>query len=236
MKNLNVKIYADGANLESMLSEYKKGLVKGFTTNPSLMKKAGITNYKSFAKDVLDNIKDMPISFEVFSDEEDFIIKEAEEISTWGENLYIKIPVVNIKGEFNGKCIKYLSDKGIKLNVTAVFTLNQVKNILNELNKDTPAIISIFAGRIADTGASPLNIVKEAVELCKEYPNIEILWASCRELYNIFEANESGCDIVTVQNNLLDKISLIGKDLEEYSRETVVDFFKDANALGFSII
>lgn len=236
MKNLKVKIYADGADLKSMLEEYNKGIVKGFTTNPSLMKKAGVLDYKAFAKDVISNIKDMPISFEVFADEEDLIIKEAEEISTWGEQVYIKIPVMNTKGMFNGNAIKNLAEKNIKLNVTAVFTIDQVKDILSTLNRNTPAIISIFAGRIADTGISPFNIVKEAVELVKDYPNVEILWASCRELYNIFEAEKTGCHIITVQNSLLNKINLVGKDLNQYSKETVIEFFEDANSLGFSIL
>ncbi|MGL4337169.1 MAG: transaldolase [Turicibacter sp.] len=236
MKELQVKIYADGADLNSMLDEYNKGLAKGFTTNPSLMKKAGITDYKTFAKDVVSHITDMPISFEVFADEQDMIIKEAEEIATWGQNIYIKVPVVNTKGEFNGESIKHLSSQQIKLNVTAVFTIEQVKAILKNLDKDVPAIISIFAGRIADTGVNPMKIVKEAVELANDYPSIEILWASCRELYNIFEADQSGCHIVTVQNSLLDKMNLVGKDLAEYSQETVIDFFRDANSLGFSIL
>lgn len=236
VKNLNVKIYADGADLGSMLEEYKKGIVSGFTTNPSLMKAAGIKNYREFGKEVLKEIKDMPISFEVFGDDEETILKEARELFTWGENVYVKVPVVNTKGEFNGKIIKTLADENIKLNITAIFTINQVKDVLNVLSKDTPAIISIFAGRIADAGADQVRIMKEAVELAKVYPKVEILWASCRELYNIIEANNVGCQIITVQNSILKKINLFGKDLTEYSIETVKDFFKDANSLGFSIV
>ena len=236
VKDLNVKIYADGADLNSMLEEYKKGIVKGFTTNPSLMKAAGVKSYRDFGKEVLKEIKDMPISFEVFADDDESIIKEARELFTWGENVYVKIPVVNTKGEFNGKIIKLLSKENIKLNITAIFTVEQVKDVLSVLDKDTPAIISIFAGRIADAGTNPIEIMREAVELSKDYSKVEILWASCRELYNIIEADNIGCHIITVQNSILKKINLFGKDLTEYSIETVKDFFKDANSLKFSII
>lgn len=237
MRNkLNVKIYADGADLKSMVEEYNKGIVNGFTTNPSLMKAAGIKSYKDFGKKVLDEIKDMPISFEVFADDKETILKEARELFTWGENVYIKIPVVNTKGEFNGEIIKELSEENIKLNITAIFTVEQIKDVLGVLNKESPAIISIFAGRIADTGINPVRIIKEAIELSKDYPKVEILWASCRELYNIIEANDIGCHIITVQNSILKKFHLFGKDLTEYSIETVKDFFKDGRSLGFSII
>ncbi len=236
INDLNVKIYADGADLNSMLEEYKKGIAQGFTTNPSLMKRAGITDYKLFAREVLKYIQDMPISFEVFADDTATIIKEAEEIATWGENVYIKVPVVNTAGEFNGECIRNLSRKNIKLNITAIFTIEQVKDTLACLDKDVPAIISIFAGRIADTGVNPVDIVSEAVELVADNVNVEVLWASCRELYNIFEADQTGCHIVTVQNSLLKKLNLVGKDLTEYSKETVIDFFNDATSLGFSIL
>ncbi len=236
IKEMNLKIYADGARLDSMLEEYHKGLVKGFTTNPSLMKAAGVNDYKEFSKEVVANIKDMPISFEVFADEEGKMLEEAREISSWGENVYIKIPVVNTKGKFTGDVINKLSNENIKLNITAIFTVEQVERVLQCLNKETPAIISIFAGRIADTGVDPSEIVRKAVLLAKEYKNVEILWASCRELYNIFQANEVGCHIITVQNNLLNKWNLIGKDLNSYSIETVKDFYKDAKSLGFSIL
>ncbi|WP_304576267.1 transaldolase [Romboutsia ilealis] len=236
MNNLKVKIYADGADLNSMLKEYDKGLVKGFTTNPSLMKKAGVKDYKDFGKEVVSKITDMPISFEVFADDEELMIKEAREIATWSENIYVKIPVVNTKGKFNKNVINILSKENIKLNITAVFTIEQVKDILENLEKDSHVIISIFAGRIADTGVDPIDLVKESVELAKEYKNVEILWASCRELYNIFQAENSGCHIITVQNSILDKLDNVGKDLTKYSIETVQDFFKDANSLGFSII
>lgn len=235
-ENLNIKIYADGADLKSMISEYKKGVASGFTTNPSLMKKAGILDYREFAKEVLSNIKDMPISFEVFADDYENVIKEALEISSFGENVFVKIPVVDTKGNFNGKVIKELSDKKVKLNITAIFTMEQVNEILKVINKDSETIISIFAGRIADTGVNPVSIVKEAIEVFKDYKGVEILWASCRELYSIVEADSIGCHIITVQNNMLEKLDLFGKDLTQYSIDTVNDFFKDANSLGFSIL
>ena len=221
MNNLKIKIYADGADLNSMLKEYDKGLVKGFTTNPSLMKKAGVKDYKDFGKEVVSKITDMPISFEVFADDEELMIKEAREIATWSENIYVKIPVVNTKGKFNKNVINILSKENIKLNITAVFTIEQVKDILENLEKDSHVIISIFAGRIADTGVDPIDLVKESVELAKEYKNVEILWTSCRELYNIFQAENSGCHIITVQNSILDKLDNVGKDLTKYSIETV---------------
>ena len=236
VRDLKVKIYADGADLKSMLEEYNKGIVSGFTTNPSLMKAAGIKNYRDFGKNVLKEIKDMPISFEVFGDDEETILKEGRELFTWSENVYVKVPVVNTKGEFNGKVIKTLADENVKLNITAIFTYQQVKDVLSVLNKDTPAIISIFAGRIADAGVDPIGIMKEAIEIAREYPKVEILWASCRELYSIIDADKIDCDIITVPNSILKKINLLGKDLNEYSIETVKDFFKDANSLGFSIM
>ena len=236
VRDLKVKIYADGADLKSMLEEYNKGIVSGFTTNPSLMKAAGIKNYRDFGKNVLKEIKDMPISFEVFGDDEETILKEGRELFTWSENVYVKVPVVNTKGEFNGNVIKTLADENVKLNITAIFTYQQVKDVLSVLNKDTPAIISIFAGRIADAGVDPIGIMKEAIEIAREYPKVEILWASCRELYSIIDADKIDCDIITVPNSILKKMNLLGKDLNEYSIETVKDFFKDANSLGFSIM
>ena len=236
VRALDIKIYADGADLKSMLEEYNKGIVSGFTTNPSLMKSAGIKNYRDFGKEVVKEIKDMPISFEVFGDDEETILKEARELYTWSENVYVKVPVINTKGEFNGNIIKTLADEKVKLNITAIFTYKQVMDVLSVLNKDTPAIISIFAGRIADAGVDPIGIMKEAIKLAGDYPNVEILWASCRELYSIIEANDIGCHIITVPNNILKKIDLFGKDLNEYSIETVNDFFNDGKSLGFSIL
>lgn len=236
MKNLNIKVYADGADLKGMLEEYNKGVASGFTTNPSLMKVAGVTDYKEFAKNVLVEIKDMPISFEVFSDDLDQMEKEATEIASWGENVYVKIPVTNTKGEFTGRIIKTLAEKGVKLNITAVFTMDQVKEILYNLDSNTESIISIFAGRIADTGVDPEPLVREAVELAKQNEKCEILWASCREALSIVQAEKCGCHIITVQNNILEKVSGFGKDLEEYSLETIKGFYKDAISLGYSIL
>lgn len=233
---MTVKIFADGANFDAIMEEYKKGEVQGFTTNPSLMKQAGIKDYKSFAKEVLETIKDLPISFEVFADTLEEMKKEALEINSWAENVYVKIPVTNTKGEFTGEIIKELSEQGVKLNVTAVFTMDQVKMIKECLSETTPAIISIFAGRISDTGVDATIIMKESVELLKDMNKVEILWASCRDLYSIVEADECGCQIITVPNSILSKKSLFGKDLAQYSLETVKDFFADASGLGYCIL
>lgn len=233
---MSIKIFADGADLNGMLEEYKRGVVKGFTTNPSLMKKAGVSDYKEFASKVVENIKDMSVSFEVFADDLDGMLKEAKKIGKIGNNIYIKIPVTNTKGESTGTVIKELSDNGYKVNVTAVFTIDQVKSVLKCLNPEVPSIISIFAGRIADTGVDPENIVKESKNLCKGYKKTEILWASCREIFNIAQAERSGADIITVQNSILKKLNLQGKNLKEYSLDTVKGFYNDAQGLGFSII
>lgn len=233
---MNIKIFADGADLNGMIEEYKKGVVQGFTTNPSLMKKAGVSNYKEFAKQVVDNIPDMSVSFEVFADDFDEMIKEAKVIGKIGENVYIKIPVTNTKGESTESVIKELSNNGYKLNVTAIFTTDQVKSVLNCLNPKVPSIISIFAGRIADTGVDPESIIRESKNMCKNFDKTELLWASCREVFNIVQAERSGADIITVQNNVLKKLCFHGKDLKEYSLDTVKGFASDAKGLGFSII
>lgn len=232
---MNIKIFADGADLNGMLEEYKKGVVSGFTTNPSLMKKAGITSYKEFVKEVVENIN-MPVSFEVFSDDFDGMRREAQELSKLGDNIYVKIPVTNTKGESTVSLIEELSERGYKLNITAVFTVDQVKKILSALRFGTPSIISVFAGRIADAGVDPEAIMKESKELCERVSGVDLLWASCRELYSIIQAEEIGVDIITVQNSLLKKLNLLGKDLEEYSLETVRGFYKDASGLGFTIL
>ncbi len=234
--NLKIKIFADGADLNGMLEMYKSGLVKGFTTNPSLMKKAGVTDYKKFAKSVLEKIKDLPVSFEVFSDDFKIMEKEADILSTLGENVYIKIPIMNTKGESSIPLIKKLSHKGYHINVTAVFTIDQVKEAVKALNSEVKSIISVFAGRVADTGADPIGLMKESSGICRENKGVELLWASCREIYNIVEAENCGCDIITVTNDILNKVSNIGKGLNEYSLETVQGFYKDASSLGFSII
>lgn len=231
---MNIKIFADGADLNGMLEEYKKGVVSGFTTNPSLMKKAGIKSYKEFAKEVIRNIN-MPVSFEVFADDFDGMRREAQELSKLGDNIYVKIPVTNTKGESTVPIIKDLSERGYKLNITAIFTVNQVKEVLSALQFGTPSIISVFAGRIADAGVDPEGIMRESKELCNKVPGAELLWASCRELYSIVQADKIGVDIITVPNNMLKKLNLFGKNLEEYSLETVRGFYKDASGLGFTI-
>lgn len=236
IKDLKVKIFADGADLKGMLEEYNKGIVSGFTTNPSLMKKAGIKDYKAFAKEVLGKITDMPVSFEVFSDDLETMEKEARVIGSLGDNVYIKIPVTNTKGESTVSLIEKLSQEGYHLNVTAIFTVEQVQAVVDAFKPGVKNIVSVFAGRIADTGANPIEIMKKSSEICKKVQGVELLWASCREVYNIIEADECGCEIITVTNDVLGRLNNIGKDLEEYSLETVRGFFKDASSLGFSVL
>ena len=235
-ENLKVKIYADGAKLEDMLAAYRSGTVQGFTTNPSLMKKAGVTDYKAFAKEVLSEISDASVSFEVFTDELDTMEKEADILSALGKNVFVKIPITNTKGESTVPLIRKLSKKGYQLNITAIFTIEQVEAVVDALDADTASIVSVFAGRIADTGRDAGEIMRKAAEICKRKPKAELLWASCRELYNIYVADKCGCDIITVPNSILAKINNVGKDLKEYSLETVQGFFKDASGLGFSIL
>lgn len=236
LQDLQVKIFADGALLEDMLAVYHKGIVRGFTTNPSLMKKAGVTDYKAFAREVLRHIPDDPVSFEVFADDFPTMEKEAEALAALGENVYVKVPVTNTKGESTAPLIEKLSARGCKLNVTAIFTLEQVRTVVDALHADTPAIVSVFAGRIADAGADAVALMRDAAKICAVKPQAELLWASCREFYNIIEAERCGCKIITVPNSILDKAGNYGKDLEAYSLETVRGFYKDASGLGFSIL
>ncbi|RGQ81155.1 MULTISPECIES: transaldolase [Megamonas] len=236
LNDLNVKIYADGADLKEMLEIYKNDYVKGFTTNPSLMKQGGVTDYKEFAKKVLAEITDCSVSFEVFADDFETMEKEADVLANLAPNVYVKIPIMNTKGESSIPLIKKLAAKGYHLNVTAIFTLKQVQEVVDTLNPEVNSIVSVFAGRIADTGVDAVELMKKAAEICKQNPNAELLWASCREFYNIMEAEECGCQIITVQNSILAKSKNYGKDLEEYSLETVRGFFKDASGLGFSIL
>ena len=235
IQKLKIKIFADGADYESIYKLNTKSYIKGFTTNPSLMKKAGIKNYKEFALKILSKIKDKPISFEVFSDDLIEMEKQAMEIASWGKNVNVKIPVTNTKKESTTEIIERLSNQGIECNITAIFTVNQLKNIVQVLNKNTPAILSVFAGRIADTGINPENIMAECVQASKSKPKSEILWASTRELVNIFQADKIGCQIITVPHEILSKIDSIGKNLEDYSLDTVKSFYKDAIAAGFNI-
>ncbi len=232
---INIKMYADGANLDDMVAAHRSGKISGFTTNPTLMRKAGITDYVAFAKQVLDQIRDAPISFEVFSDDLPEMERQAREIATWGDNVYVKVPVSNTKGEFTGPIIKTLSAAGIKLNVTAVFTLEQVHAVTMALDMNTPSVISIFAGRIANAGVDPMPLMKAAVAIAKQRPNAEVLWASPREALNVLQAEECGCHIITITPDLIKATGNFGKDLTQYSLETVQMFYNDAQAAGFSL-
>jgi len=232
---MNVKIFADGANKEVMLEMYKNPLISGLTTNPTLMKKSGVKNYKKFAQELTAEIKDMPLSFEVFSDELDIMEKQALKISSWGDNVYVKIPITNTKGDSTFNLIESLGKKGVKVNVTAIMTIEQVLNIIPAIKNCPNGYISVFAGRIADTGINPLPIMFDVVKTIEGYPNLEIIWASCRELYNIIQADKIGCQIITVPDSIIKKIPMINKDLNELSLETVKMFYDDATSSGFSI-
>ena len=235
IKDLKIKIFSDGANLEEMISMNKKDFVHGMTTNPSLMKKAGIKDYKTFAKNVLKEIKTKPISFEVFSDDFSEMEKQAKEIASWARNVYVKIPITNTKKESSISLIKNLAKNNIKLNITAIMTLDHVKSVVSVLNHDTPSIISVFAGRIADTGRDPIPVMKESLNIMKTNTKSELLWASSRELLNIFQAEEIGCHIITVTKEIISKLKFIDYDLSEYSLDTVKGFYKDALDAKFKI-
>lgn len=232
---LRVKLFADGADIAGIKEMVANPDIKGFTTNPTLMRKAGITDYKAFALDVLKVVPDRPVSFEVFADDFPTMEKQALEIASWGKNVNVKIPVTNTKGEFCGALVKRLSEAGVQLNITAVMTLDQVQRITDQLAPQTPAIVSVFAGRIADTGRDPLPIMAESIRILKAKPKAELIWASPRELLNIFQADQVGCHIITATNDILKKLSLVDKDLDKYSLETVEMFYKDATFAGFSI-
>ena len=230
---LKVKLFADGADKVGMLEMYEKSTISGFTTNPTLMKVAGVEDYKSFALDILAHIKDKPISFEVFSDEFDEMERQALEIASWAENIYVKIPITNTKAESSVELINLLSRKGVKINVTAMMTVDQMKSVLPGLSMGPASYVSIFAGRIADAGIDPLPVMIEAVEILKAYSNIELIWASPRELYNVVQANLIGCHIITATNNILKKLPTLGKDLNQFSLETVQMFYNDAHDAGY---
>lgn len=236
LKKLKIKLFADGADLAGIKEIAANPIIKGFTTNPTLMRKAGVTDYKEFAKKALALIGKRPISFEVFADDFEIMGKQAREIASWGNNVYVKIPVTNTKREFSGPLIKRLSDEGVQLNITAVMTLEQVRAITKNLNPKTPTIISIFAGRIADTGRDPMPLMAKAANVLKDMPKTELLWASPRELLNIFHADDVGCHIITATNDILKKLFLVGKDLGTYSLETVEMFYKDAQAAGYNMV
>ena len=232
---LKVKLFADGADLLGIKKMATNPLIEGFTTNPTLMRKANVSNYKAFALDALKIVGDKPISFEVFADEFGEMESQAYEISSWGKNVYVKVPVTNTKGQFTGTIISQLSQSGVKLNVTALLTLEQVREVTNCLSVDMPAIISVFAGRIADTWRDPMPMMARAVAIMEEKPKSELIWASPRELLNVFQADSVGCHIITATNDILQKLPLVGKDLDEYSLETVKMFYEDARAAGFTI-
>jgi len=232
---LKVKLFADGAERSGMIEMYHNPLISGFTTNPTLMKKAGVMDYKGFALDILKVIKDKPISFEVFSDDFSEMEKQSIEIASWGNNVYVKIPITNTRSESSFDLVKRLTTSGIKVNVTAMLTFEQVKSILPALSDTKGAYVSVFAGRIADSGQNPLPIMQKCVEILRNYPNVELIWASPRELYNVVQANSIGCHILTATNDILKKLPLLGKNLIEYSLETVKMFYNDARIAGYSI-
>lgn len=236
ISDLKIKIYADGADSEAMKAEYAKGIVKGFTTNPTLMRKAGVKDYVSFAKEIVKAIPDLPLSFEVFADDFETMEEEALVISGLGDNVIVKIPITNSKGESSIPLIRRLSQKKVNMNVTAVFTIRQVQETVDAFAEGTHNIVSVFAGRIANAGVDPEPIMTVAAQICHEKSNIELLWASPRETLNIVQAERCGCDIITVTNDLLGKLGDFGKNLEQYSLETVQMFARDAKSLGFSIL
>ena len=235
LHDLKIKIFADGADLETMFTMYEKPYITGLTTNPTLMRKAGIANYKAFAKDVLEVVKHKPISFEVFSDDFDEMILQAQEIASWGSNINVKIPITNTRGKETLMVIKHLSERGVTLNVTAIMTVAQVQAVVDVINPTTNAFISIFAGRIADTGRDPIPIMKDALNLMQATPNAALIWASPRELLNVVQADGIGCHVITATTEILNKLDLIGKDLSQYSLETVRMFRKDAESSGYVI-
>ena len=233
--NLKIAIYSDGADVRDMIAARDAGIVTGFTTNPTLMRKSGVSDYSAFAREVLKAIGDMPISFEVFADDFEEMERQAKKIATWGDGVYVKIPITNTKGESSVPLIRRLSAAGVKLNVTAILTLDQVRDVVDALAPETPAVVSVFAGRIADTGVDPVPLMREAGAIVAKRPKAELLWASPRELLNIFQAEECGCHIITVTPELLKKLAMVGKPLDELSLDTVRMFYDDAAAAGYSL-
>lgn len=233
MKDLKVEIFSDGANVQEMIEADRLGIVDGFTTNPTLMAKAGITDYLGFAREVLEHIKEKSISFEVFSDDLDEMYTQAVTLKELGKNVFVKIPVSNTRQEYTYGLIKRLADEGVNLNITAIFTIDQVEKVIQSLDKDVPAIVSIFAGRIANAGIDPEPIMKHAVNLVKDAPKTKILWASSREVFNIIQAERTGTHIITLTPSLISSMKDLGKDLDEFSLETVKMFYKDAFNAGY---
>jgi len=237
LNNLNIKIFLDTANLDKIKDSLNKfSFIKGFTTNPSLMHKEGVTNYEEYCKEALKVSSNLPISFEVFSDDLKDMEDEARIINSWGGNSYVKIPISNTKGESTSSVIKNLNKDNIKLNITAIFTVDQLKNILNSFNNSTPSIISVFSGRIADSGLDPIEIMSECSQIVKLKDNMELLWASSREVLNIFQAEKTNSQIITIAPEILDKLKFLNKDLNEFSLETVKDFYSDAQNAGFKLL
>jgi transaldolase len=235
IEDLKVKIFADGAELDGIRKLAANPYIKGFTTNPTLMRKAGVKDYAAHAKQIIAAIPDSPVALEVFADDLPTIEKQARVIAGWGKNVNVKVPVTTTKGEFLGPVIKSLSASGVMVNVTALMTLKQVEDVTACLSPDTPSIVSVFAGRVADAGRDPVPLMAEAVRIMKAKPKSELIWASPRELFNIFQADDVGCHIITVSHDVLAKLSLVGKDLDVYSLETVKMFHADATAAGYSI-
>jgi len=230
-----IKLFADGASLDDFTRLHQSGQVAGFTTNPTLMRRAGVSDYEAFAKELLARIPDAPISFEVFSDEFDDMARQARKIAQWGANVYVKVPITNTRRESSLPMVRMLADEGVKVNVTAILTLEQVAATVDALNADVPAVISVFAGRIADTGIDPMPIMRAAVAMAARKPRAEVLWASVREVLNVYQARDCGCHIVTSTSDVLKKLSMAGKDLADLSQETVAMFYEDARAAGFQL-
>jgi transaldolase len=233
LDRLTVKIFADGADRASMLDLAARPHIKGLTTNPTLMRKAGIANYRDFAKDMLSEITDKPVCFEILADDFAGMERQALEIAAWGDNVYVKVPITNTRGASSRAVVKRLADRQVKINVTAVMTLGQVHEVVSALNPATPAYLSIFAGRIADTGVDPAPLMAKTVELLEDYPNAELIWASSREVWNVFQADAVGCHIITLTKDILAKLPMLGCDLTEYSLDTVKMLYEDGRTAGF---
>lgn len=235
LADLRIKIFSDGADLQGILAMCANPLIKGFTTNPTLMRKAGVADYEAFGRELLAHVRDRPVSLEVFADDFDEMERQALYIASWGPNVNVKVPVTNTRGDSSARLIERLSKQGVVLNVTALLTLEQVRTVARALCPATPAIVSVFAGRVADTGVDPVPHMAEALKLLSDRPKAELLWASPRELLNVFQADAVGCHIITATSDVLAKLGLVGKDLTEYSRETVQMFYRDATAAGYEI-
>jgi transaldolase len=233
--DLQVKVFADGADRDAILQLYANPLIKGFTTNPTLMRKAGVEDYEWFAREILQAVPDRPFSFEVFADDDGEMERQALKISAWGENVYVKIPVTTTKGEPTGEVLRRLSQSGVKVNVTALMTAQQVEKVIESISDGPAAYVSVFAGRVADSGIDPIPIMRDSLAVLRDHPGVELIWASPRELHNIIQAHEIGCDIITVTHDLLQKLPTLGKDLDEFSLDTVKMFHRDAATAGYRL-